>query len=198
MEWFKGRLVAKGYAQKYGIDYEETFSPVVQFSSIRALLAFVVENDMLIHQMDVVTAFLNGSLEEEIYMEQPEGYVQPGKRHLVCKLKKSLYGLKQSPRCWNTAFRQYMESIGFKQSTADPCVYIQIADTITIVAVYVDDLIVITKTPEEMMRIKETLATQFKMKDMGPLHYCLGISIEPDKDQKCIWVHQKQYILKMP
>ena len=79
MEWFKGRLVAEGYAQKYGIDYEETFSPVVRFSSIRALLAFVVENDMLIHQMDVVTAFLNGSLEEEIYMEQPAGYVQPGK-----------------------------------------------------------------------------------------------------------------------
>ena len=197
VERFKGRLVAKGYAQKYGIDYEETFSPVVRFSSIRALLAFVVENDMLIHQMDVVTAFLNGSLEEEIYMEQPAGYVQPGKKHLVCKLKKSLYGLKQSSRCWNTAFRHYMESIGFKQSTADPCVYIQIADTITIVAVYVDDLIVITKTPEEMTRIKETLATQFKMKDMGPLHYCLGISIEQDKDQKCIWVHQKQYILKM-
>ena len=75
VEWSKGCLVAKGYAQKYGIDYEETFSPVVRFSSIRALLAFVVENDMLIHQMDVVTAFLNGSLEEEIYMEQPEGYV---------------------------------------------------------------------------------------------------------------------------
>ena len=90
-----------------------------------------------------------------------------------------------------------MESIGFKQSTTDSCVYIQIANTITIVAVYVDDLIVITKNPEEMMRIKETLATQFKMKDMGPLHYCLGISIEQDKDQKCIWVHQKQYILKM-
>ena len=77
---------------------------------------------MLIHQMDVVTAFLNGKLEEEIYMEQPDGYVHPGKEHLVCKLQKSLYGLKQSPRCWNTAFREFMEQIHFKQSAADPCI----------------------------------------------------------------------------
>ena len=97
VERFKARLVAKGYAQKYGIDYDETFSPVVRFSSIRALLAFAVQNDMLIHQMGVVTAFLNGELKEEIYMQQPDGYLQPGKEELVCKLKKSLYGLKQSP-----------------------------------------------------------------------------------------------------
>ncbi len=98
VERFKGRLVAKGYAQKYGINYDETFSPVVRFSSIRALLALAVQNDMLIHQMDVVTAFLNGNLDEEIYMQQPDGYIKPGEEHLVCKLKKSLYGLKQSPR----------------------------------------------------------------------------------------------------
>ena len=80
---------------------------------------------MLIHQMDVVTAFLNGKLKEEIYTQQPPGYGEQGKEHLVCKVRKSLYGLKQSPRCWNTAFREYMESIHFKQSTADPCVFIQ-------------------------------------------------------------------------
>ena len=136
VERFKARLVAKGYAQKYGINYEETFSPVVRFSSIRALLAFAVQNDMLIHQMDVVTAFLNGNLKEEIYMEQPPGYTQPGMENLVCKLKKSLYGLKQSPRCWNTAFREHMESIHFKQSGADPCIFIRTEETsITIVAV---------------------------------------------------------------
>ena len=108
VERFKGRLVAKGYAEKYGIDYDETFSPVVRFSSIRTLLAFAVQNGMLIHQMDVETAFLNGNLDKEIYMDQPERYGIPGKEHLVCKLKKSLYGLKQSSRCWSTVFKKYM------------------------------------------------------------------------------------------
>ena len=126
IERFKGRSVAKGFLQKYGIDYDETFSPVVRFSSIRALLAFGVSRKMLIHQMDVVTAFLNGTLDEEIYMEQPEGYVEPGKEELVCRLKKSLYGLKQSPRCWNIVFKEFMLSLGFVPSVADPCVFIRV------------------------------------------------------------------------
>ena len=109
LERFKARLVAKGYAKKYGIDYDETFSSVVKFSSLRALIAFAVQNNMLLHQMDVVTAFLNGNLEEDIYMQQPDGYVQEDNKHLVCKLKKSLYGLKQSPRCWNKAFTDFYE-----------------------------------------------------------------------------------------
>ncbi len=96
VERYKCRLVAKGYSQKYGVDYDETFSPVVRFSSIRTLLYFAVQNNLHVHQMDVVTAFLNGHLDEEIYMEQPEGFVKPGEEHLVCKLKKSIYGLKQS------------------------------------------------------------------------------------------------------
>ena len=125
VERFKGRLVAKGYAQQYGIDYEETFSPVVRFSSIRTLLAFAVQHNLLIHQMDVVSAFLNGKLQEDIYMQQPEGYVQAGNEQLVCKLKRSLYGLKQSPRCWNAVLNDYLKSIGFEQSGADPCVYIK-------------------------------------------------------------------------
>ena len=197
IERFKARLVAKGYAQKYGIDYDETFSPVVRFSSIRALLAYAVQNDVLIHQMDVVTAFLNGNLEEEIYMEQPDGYIQPGKENLVCKLQKSLYGLKQSPRCWNTEFQEYMEVIQFKQSTVDPCIYVKMTDAIAILAVYVDDLIVMASTLEEMQQIKETLKSRFQMKDLGKLHYCLGISIEQDEERKCLWIHQKQYILNM-
>ena len=94
VERFKGRLVAKGYAQEYGIDYEETFAHVARFTSIRTLLAFAVQHEMIIHQMDVVTAFLNGTVDEDIYMKQPEGYVQPGKEHLVCKLKKVSLWLK--------------------------------------------------------------------------------------------------------
>ncbi|CAB4027047.1 Hypothetical predicted protein [Paramuricea clavata] len=134
VERFKGRLVAKGFLQKYGIDYDETFSQVVRFSSIRALLAFGVSRRMLIHQMDVVTAFLNGTLDEEIYMQQPEGYVEPGKEGLVCRLKKSLYGLKQSPRCWNNVFKEFMLSLGFVQSVANPCIFIRVLkDKLTII-----------------------------------------------------------------
>ena len=102
---------------------------MVRLSSIRALIAFAVQHDMLIHQMDVVTAFLNGTLDGEIYMQQPDGYSQPGKEHLVCRLKRSLYGLKQSPRCWNTAFTDYLESISLVQSEADPCVFVGTVDT---------------------------------------------------------------------
>ena len=150
---------------------------------------------MIIHQMDVVTAFLNGTLDEDIYMEQPPGYIKKGEEHLVCKLKRSLYGLKQSSRCWNTVFKQYMESINFKQCTADPCIFVtgEEAD-LTIVAVYVDDLIVIAKTPETIKKIKESLAARFKMKDLGKLHYCLGISIQHDEERGSLWMDQRQYI----
>ena len=193
--------MAKGFAQKYGINYEETFSPVVCYSSIRTLLAYAIQNDMLIHQMDVVTAFLNGTLEEDIYMQQPAGYVQPGKK-MVSKLKKSLYELKQSSRCWNKEFKEHMESANFKQSTADPCIFTKTEESgeIIIVAVYVDDLIIVTKTNEKMNKIKRNLISKFKMKDLGKLHHCLEITVEYDESRRCLWLHwlhQKSYISAM-
>ena len=112
--------------------------------------------------MDIVTAFLNEILEEEIYMEQPPGYTKEGEKNLVCKLKGSLYELKQSSRCWNTVFKEYTKSTNFKQCTADPCTFIRSEGTdLTIISVYVDDLIIITKTPEMMMRIKDSIETRF-------------------------------------
>jgi hypothetical protein len=197
VERFKGRLVAKGYSQRYGIDYDETYSPVVRLSSVRTVLAYAVQKDMLVHQMDVVTAFLNGELDEEIYMEQPEGYVEPGQDDMVCKLKKSLYGLKQSPRCWNQTFVKSVESLGFEQSQADPCIFVKChpGGELSIIAVYVDDLIIMTTTTEEMQGIKTSLSKNFKMKDLGSLHFCLGISVEQSEDG--IKLSQKQYIEKL-
>ena len=168
-----------------------------KFASIRSLLAFAVQNDLVLHQMDVVTAFLNGKLDEEVYMEQPDGYVVEGKENLVCKLKKSIYGLKQSPRCWYSVLKEYLESIEFKQSEADPCVYIHRADTMTVIAVYVDDLILMTATMKEMQKVKQSLETKFKITDMGMLHYCLGVTIVQDEEKRCLWLHQEQYIRKL-
>ena len=196
VERFKCRLVAKGYSQWYGVDFEETFAPVVRFSSIRTLLAFAVNNDMIVHQMDVVTAFLNGELQEEIYMQQPPGYEVADGDKLVCRLKKSLYGLKQASRCWNKSFQDFMLDLGHRQSHADPCVFInEESECTTIVAVYVDDLIVMSSVPEKLTALKKNLSIRFMMKDMGSLHYCLGVSIIQNVDG--IWLHQKQYVLSL-
>ena len=194
VERFKGRLVAQGYSQKYGIDYDETFSPVARFSSIRTLLAFAVEMGMQIHQMDVVTAFLNGDLKEKIYMQQPSGYIQPDKNGLVCKLKKSLYGLKQSPRCWNEKLCEHLKSLGFKESA---CIFVRQKKELQIIVVYVDDLILLSKSSEQMQQLKEDLSHRFKMKDLGKLYYCLGISVTLDESSQTIRLNQSRYLVKI-
>ena len=109
IERYKARLVAQGFPQKQGLDYDETFSPVIRFETFRSLVATAIQHCLKLHQLDITAAFLNGHLEEEVFMKQPEGFVEEGNEHLVCRLKQSLYGLKQSPRCWN--------------STLDPCNY---------------------------------------------------------------------------
>lgn len=120
---YKARLVAQGYSQRPGLDYDETFSPVVRSESVRMMIALAAKMNLQLHQMDVTTAFLNGELSEEVYMKQPEGFEQEGKEGHVCKLNRSIYGLKQSPRCWNVALDKHLQSMGLAQSAADPCLY---------------------------------------------------------------------------
>ena len=120
---YRCRLVAKEYTQAQGIDYQETFAPVARFGSIRTLLATTAQQDMHVHQMDVQTTFLNGKLDEDIYMCQPEGFIVKGKEDMVCHLHRSLYGLKQSPRCWNKELSCHLHDSGFQQSKADPCFF---------------------------------------------------------------------------
>ena len=129
----------------------------------------------------------------------PPGYIEKGEGHLVCKVKRLLYGLKQLSRCWNTVFKQYIESINFKQCTVDLCIFVNGEEAdLTIIAAYVDHFIVITKTPETMKKIKECLAACFKLKDLGNLHYCLGIPIQHDEERGYLWMNQRQCIWSLP
>ena len=193
MERCKARLVARGFTQKYGVDYDETFSPVIRFESFRALVALAVKHGLQLHQMDVTTAFLHGVLEEDVYMKQPEGFERSGEEHMVCKLKKSLYGLKQSPRCWNTALDQKLQEMGFRQTNADPCLYMKIDGGPAYVAVYVDDLVIAAKDPTLIKDIKDKFSSFFDMKDMGRLHHFVGMKVEQNDDTGEVWIGQGCY-----
>ncbi|KAE8692022.1 hypothetical protein F3Y22_tig00110863pilonHSYRG00024 [Hibiscus syriacus] len=152
-EKFKARLVAKGFSQQKGVDYDESFSPVVRHTSIRAVLALVVSWDLHLEHMDVKTAFLHGDLEEQIYMRQPEGFTQPGNEHLVCRLKKSLYGLKQSLRQWYKRFDSYMIKIGYNRCEYDCCVYVKSLDdgSFIFLLLYVDDMLIAAKNMDDVI-----------------------------------------------
>ena len=152
---YKARLVVKGYRQKEGLDYFDTYSPVTRITSIRMLIALAAVHDLKIHQMDVKTAFLNGELEEEIYMEQPEGFIVPGKEKKMCKLVKSLYGLKQAPKQWHAKFDQIMLANGFKINECDKCVYIKnVMNHEVIVCLYVDDMLIMSKEIDDIKSTK--------------------------------------------
>lgn len=171
-------MVAKGFTQREGIDYTEIFSPVVKHTSIRMLLSLVVHFDLELDQLDVKTAFLHGKLLETIYMKQPKGYEEKGREDLVCLLDKSLYGLKQSPRCWYQRFDAYMSKIGFVKSAYDSCVYINSSSYSTDVylLLYVDDMLVASKSKDVMSRVKQSLKEEFDMKDLGESKRILGIA----------------------
>lgn len=176
---FKGRVVAKGYSQIEGVDYNEVFSPVVKHVTIRLLLSLVVNQDMELEQLDVKTAFLHGNLEERILMEQPEFYKKGNK---VCLLKPSIYGLKQSPRQWNLCFDTFIKSQGFQRSLYDSCVYLKsYGDGYMIyLLLYVDDMLVAAKDIKEVQKLKKLLSSEFEMKDLGTAKRILGMDISRD------------------
>ncbi|KAH9743695.1 hypothetical protein KPL70_003390 [Citrus sinensis] len=163
---YKARLVAKGFTQKHGVDFNEVFSPVVKYSSIRILLAIAAYNDLELDQMDVKTTFLHGNLEEEILMDQPEGFIEEGTEDMVCLLKRSLYGLKQSPRQW----------------------YLRIY-----LLLYVDDMLIACKKREEIERLKMELNTAFEMKDLGTATRILGMQIVRNRSKGTLFLTQAMY-----
>ena len=191
---YKARLVAQGYTQRFGTDYDETFCPVIRQESLRVLMALSVKHGLQLHQMDVTTAFLNGTLEEEVFMKQPEGYEVQGKEQLVCRLKKSIYGLKQSPRCWNIALDSHLKEMGFSQSQNDPCIYRKDTDgEVFYVGVYVDDIILAGKSVSQLKQVKADLSSKFDMKDLGKLSYFLGMKVEQNEQNGSVWIGQRAY-----
>jgi hypothetical protein len=137
---YKARFVARGFSQKEGVDYEETFSPVARYSSIRAILSIASEMGWSIHQMDVKTAFFKGFIKEEVYIKQPQGFEVHDRETHACRLKKALYGLKQAPRAWYSRIDSYLQGMGFTNSEADPNLYLLfVGFAVLILVLYVDD-----------------------------------------------------------
>ena len=198
IERYKARLVAKGFTQKDGIYYKETFSPVSKKDSLRIIMALVAHYDLELHQMDVKTTFLNGNLEEDIYMDQPEGFSVKGKEHMVCKLKKSIYGLKQASRQWYLKFNDTITSFGFQENIVDRCIYMKVSGSKFIFLVlYVDDILLATNDLGLLHQTKKYLSQNFEMKDMGEATYVIGIEIFRDRSQGLLGLSQKTYINKI-
>ena len=197
-ETYKARYVAKGYSQIMGVDYKETFSPTANITSIRTLMQMSAQYDLELHQMDVKTAYLHAPIDCEIYMEQPEGFEVKSNTgdKFVCKLNKSLYGLKQSGRNWNKMLHDYLSENGFTQNPADHCVYSkQIENRKVLLVIWVDDLIITASDNDLLNDAKKMLSTKFKMKDLGRLSNFLGIDF--DQSQGVVKMSQKKYISKV-
>ena len=189
---YKARIVALGYQQVYGVDYSETYSPVARLTSLRMLLAISSYFGLLVHQMDVDTAFLNAELKEEIYIIPPEGITIPEGCDCL-KLKKALYGLKQSPREWYDNLSCFLISIGFIKLHADNCMYIKHKDdNICIVLIYVDDLAIAGSNISVIDRIKNEFKNRYKMKDLGNIDHILGCTVDRNEVGEYS-INQKQY-----
>jgi len=174
---YKARLVAKGFHQKHGFDYTETFSPVVKPVTVRTVLTLAVTNKWYIQQLDINTAFLNGLLEEEVYMVQPPGFVSTDSS-LVCKLHKVLYGLKQAPRAWFERLKAALVHLGFVPSKCDPSMFTKHAiKQSTFILVYVDDIIITGSSKSFIHQLVQHLNSEFHLKDLGKLDYFLGIEV---------------------
>ncbi|KAM1376156.1 hypothetical protein ACFX2F_037926 [Malus domestica] len=198
VETYKARLVAKGYRQREGIDYEETFSPVAMIKSIRILLAIAAYHDYEIWQMDVKTAFLNSYLEEELYMTQPEGFVSKSEKTKVCKLQRSIYGLKQASRSWNIRFDTEIKTFGFTQNEDENCVYQKVVgEAVVFLVLYVDDILLFGNDTAILSSVKVWLSKTFHMKDLGDASYVLGIKLYRDRSRRLIGLSQSMYIDKV-
>ncbi|GKB59849.1 retrotransposon protein, putative, ty1-copia subclass [Tanacetum coccineum] len=195
---FKARLVAKGFTQTYGVDYGKTFSHVADIRAIRILLSIAGFYDYEIWQIGVKIAFLNGHLSEDVYMVQPEGFVDPKHPNKVCKVQRSIYGLKQACRSWNKRFDEEIKKAGFTQNPDEPYVYLKASGSIVaFLVLYVDDILIMENDITMLQNIKSWLCKCFSMKDLGEVAYILGIKITRDRSKWLITLSQSAYFNKI-
>ena len=197
VEKYKARLVAKGFSQQHGIDYDEVFAPVARLETIRLIIALAAQKRWRIFQMDVKSAFLNGHLEEDVYVEQPEGYIVKGQENKVLKLKKALYGLKQAPRAWYNKIDDYFRRREFIKCPHEYGLYVKKKENgdMLIVCLYVDDLIFTGNNLEMISEFKREMATEFEMTDIELMSYYLGIEVKQSNDG--IFISQNNYAKKI-
>lgn len=189
---YKARLVVKGYEQIFGVDYSETFAPVARLETIRLLLAISAQKGWKVFHLDVKSAFLNGELQEEIYVEQPEGFIIQGEEDKVYLLKKALYGLKQSSRVWYSKIDDYLLNLGFEKSLSDFTLYVKYKGAdIIIVSIYVDDILVTGNNSRLVAEFKRELMQIFDMTDLGLMTYFLGMEVTQRKNE--VFICQKKY-----
>jgi hypothetical protein len=194
---YKARLVAKGYKQEFGIDYKEVFALVARLDTIRLVLSIAAQNSWPVYQLDVKSTFLHGGLKEEVYIDQPLGYMKQGHENQVYKLKKALYGLKQAPRAWYSRIDEYFAKEGFLKCPYEHTFYIKAGANgkILIVCLYVDDLIYVSNDGVMLADFKTSMMNEFDMSDLGLMHYVLGIEVV--QSSAGIFISQKKYVLEI-